>query len=312
MLNPYTEQIIERRITTKNKVRKIYTYISEECELKKTHRNINCFLYEFFTPSVFSKAYIKGSSIYENAKAHMYNDYFIMLDIRDFFPTISHKLLEKKMFKELNKKRKNCISLAQCKKIIRICSIDERGLPLGFITSPVLSNIYMKEFDCIVYGKIRKIPGMKEKNIIYTRYADDMIISFKWTEQSKDKKIEDQIISIINDQLKRIFLKINTNKTRSYILNVSNHVKVTGVNISKNDNNIRILTVGRKIKNELFWEAVNAYEAQEKSRINYIKGLQSFILSIEKCGYEKSYSNDMMQLIKNKGFSTLKELVDSL
>jgi len=46
---------------------------------------------------------------------------------------------------------------------------------VGFITSPILSNIYMKEFDNIFYGRLKELG---QSNIIYTRYADDMIISF--------------------------------------------------------------------------------------------------------------------------------------
>lgn len=42
---------------------------------------------------------------------------------------------------------------------------------MGFITSPVISNIIFRELDI----KIQKF--CSEKNIIYTRYADDMLFS---------------------------------------------------------------------------------------------------------------------------------------
>ena len=62
----------------------------------------------------------------------------------------------------------------------------------------------------------------------------------------------------------------------------------------------------------MFWEAVKCLESPEHDRIYYVKGLQSFILSIEKKGSEACYSPVMMQLINSYGYKTLKELIDSL
>lgn len=311
-MNPYNDQIVKKRIQTKNKIRIINTYISDDCELRCKHSKLNSFINDFFDPSIFSKAYLKNTSIYSNAEAHLYNDYFIMLDVKDYFNSISHNVLKAKLFKELNKSEPNCINKAQCKKIIEICSVAERGIPLGFITSPVLSNIYLREFDNIIYGKIRSMDELKDKNVIYTRYADDLFISFKWESKEKATVIEEKIIGIIKKQLKRVFLRLNDNKTRSYNLNISNHVKITGVNISKDSDNNRTLTVGRKTKNSLFWDALKAYETHDVVLINKVKGMQSFILSIEKNGYDNIYSPQMKKIINDIGYSTIKELIDSL
>ncbi len=43
-----------------------------------------------------------------------------------------------------------------------------------------------------------------------------------------------------------------------------------------------------------------------------IKGMQSFILSIEKEGYEKCYSEGMLKKVHYLGFDNLKSLIDSL
>lgn len=311
-MNPYSDQIIKKRIQTKNKIRIINTYISDDCELRSKHSKIHSFINEFFEPSVFSKAYLKNTSIYSNAKAHLYNDYFIMLDVKNFFNSISHNVLKAKLYKELNKNEPNCINKSECNKIVEICSVAERGIPLGFITSPVLSNIYLREFDNIIYGKIRAIDELKNKRVIYTRYADDLFISFKWNSKEKATVIEEKIIDIIKNQLKRVFLRLNDKKTRSYNLNISNHVKITGVNISKDSDNNRTLTVGRKTKNDLFWDALKAYETHDSILINKVKGMQSFILSIEESAYDNTYSSRMNKIINDIGFSTLKELINSL
>ena len=103
-------------------------------------------------------------------------------------------------------------------------------------------------------------------------------------------------------------------KTRSFNLDITNHIKITGVNIVKLSNNFRTLSVGRKVKNDLFWDALNCYKKANNTgyEINRIKGMQSFILSIEKKGYEDCYSSNMIAEVKKLGFNSLKDLIDHL
>ncbi len=112
--------------------------------------------------------------------------------------------------------------------------------------------------------------------------------------------------------IKKNRLKLNLEKTRSFNIKTTNHVKITGVNIVKSADDYRTLTVGKKIKNALFGDAVNLYKKSNRpgDEIDRIKGLQSFVLSVEKNGYEDCYSNNMMA--EKLGFSSLKELIDKL
>lgn len=300
--------IIIRYIRTKNKTRKLATYRSDDCELRIKHGKINEFIAARFIPSVFSKGYVKNRSIYHNALAHLYNDYFIMLDIKDFFPHICHKQLSDKLFYELNLLSPGQISLKECKDVVAACSVSSRGLPLGFITSPLLSNVYMKEFDGIFYGQLKKL-GLE--NAIYTRYADDITISFKYAHRVPPTQIEDQIINLAKSLLSKYGLQLNGKKTRSYNLNISNHVRITGINITKQPDNRRVLTVGRTIKNQLYWDAMDCMKSKDSEKIAHVKGMQSFILSVEKNGYEQCYSEGMLHQIHEYGFSSLKDLIDS-
>ena len=296
-------------IKTKNKIRKLVMYKSDSCELRIKHETINNFISERFIPSIFTKGYVKDCSIFHNALAHMYNDYFIMMDIKDFFPNICHKQLTEKLFHELNLREKGQISRGECHYIVKQCSINSRGLPLGFITSPVLSNVYMKDFDGIFYGKLKKIDI---KNVIYTRYADDITVSFKGDPEIDLDEYVKMIINMVSALLSRYGLQLNMKKTRAYNLYISNHVRITGINIVMLENGRRRLTVGRSLKNKLFWDAMNCREYKDTDKILQVKGLQSFILSIEKEGYEKCYSDGMLKMIHSTGFSTLKDFIDSL
>jgi len=308
-MNIQHPDVIVRHVKTKNKNRKIVAYRSDDCELRIYHKKINEFLTKRFVPSIFAKGYIKGRSIYHNAVSHMYNDYFIMLDIEDFFHKICHKQLIDKVLYEINLRVPNQINKKECADIVDICSVNSRGVPLGFITSPVLSNIYLKEFDGIFYGNLKKL-GLD--NIIYTRYADDITVSFKHSSHDKIPDLESQIKTIASSILSRYGLSVNEKKTRAYNLNVSNHVKITGVNITKSDFGRRKLTVGRSIKNKLYWDAVKCLETQDVDQIQQVKGIQSFILSIEKNGYDECYSLAMKERICTLGYESLKHLVDLL
>lgn len=153
---------------------------------------------------------------------------------------------------------------------------------------------------------------MDLSNIIYTRYADDIIISFKTDTKNMLIETENSIVALVQSLLKRYGLQINKKKSRSYNLNVSNHVRITGVNITKKSDDYRHLSVGRSLKNKLFWDAIDCFENKKLEAIQTIKGLQSFVLSIEKEGYESCYSEGMLKKIKDLGFFSLKELIDSL
>lgn len=182
-------------------------------------------------------------------------------------------------------------------------------MPLGFVTSPALANLYLKEFDGLLYGKLKK---MDIKRPIYTRYADDMVISFQ-SQEDYLEKIE-LIRSEIDNLLKRVHLSINHKKTKIINLEKTNHVRITGVSITKDKNNYRHLSVGRKLKNHIFWSAINQYDKEEKdyNEIAHIKGLYSFVLSIEKNGVENGYSDKMKSLLVERGYETLKQLLSSL
>lgn len=301
-------------IRKKGKTRQIVTYKDEK--IKHTHLKIKEYLETNLLFSKFTKAYIKKSSIFLNAKAHMYNDVFIKLDINNFFNSINHEILLNILYYELNKNTKeNQITKLEISKLINLCSIDRKGLPLGLITSPILSNIYLKEFDNILYGTLKKY---NLENVIYTRYADDLTISFK-SSSIVSKDLTEELTILVMKLLKKYKLKINPNKLSIVNLNVSNHVRITGVSVTKDNNNYRKISVGRKRIKKLYYDSINMYRKikldeialnnHDFIKIKQIKGMESFIYSVEKAGYEKIFSEKMNQQINDFGFNSLTELI---
>ena len=300
------KQLELKYIKTKNKVRKIVTY-TEDGDLRRYHEEVVKYLAKYTTNSIFAKAYVPHSSIFKNAKAHMYNDVFIKMDIKNFFPNINHKYMAECLFFEINKNTQ--ISRKECYDIVRRCSVGKKGLPLGLVSSPALANLYMKEFDGLLYGQLKK---MEIENPIYTRYADDIVISFKTSEN--DLKIIDDIKAIVYELLKKVHLTLNEKKTKSYTLNQANHVRITGISVTRDENNYRYISIGRKLKNQIFWDAINIHDQDVKDykKIAYLKGLFSFALSIEKKNLENCYSENMKKLIQERGYDSLKDLIDHL
>lgn len=289
-------------IKTKNKLRKIITYNNEE--LKEEHRFINDKINKHFKPSIFSRGYVKEQSIYTNAYAHLYNDYFIKTDIKNFFNSVNHNLLRKKVYFELNE----IMTPKDCDVIINKCTVTKKGIPLGLITSPTLSNIYLKSFDKKLYKMLKKVDC---SNIIYTRYADDMIISFK--EGNNPKEIYLEIIKIIADLLSEYHLKMNNKKTKFIDFSKTKQVKITGVSIVEKKG-IRRLSVGRNQKRKLFYEAINLKKSKEynKNKAKQLKGKFSFFISIEKSGFESFITDNMKKELESLGYKSFIEFMKEL
>lgn len=180
------------------------------------------------------------------------------------------------------------------------------------MTSPLLSNIYLKRFDNILYGHLKK---EELDNVIYTRYADDITISFRGIPDKLDySDIKSRIEKIIFDLLKEYGLKLNNKKTRLTNLLESGNVKVTGVYIVNKQDSVRRLTVGRSFKKKLLWDAIQSIDniERDESLVKQIKGRYSFVLSIEKEGIENMLSPCMRRILNEKNISSINELFSIL
>jgi len=124
-------------------------------------------------------------------------DYFIKIDIKNFYDSIDQTILLNKIKKRV--KKNEVIALIQ--KAIQTPTIAEGkqtknkinptvGVPQGISISNILANIYLSDLD-------RKFK--KYKNIKYFRYVDDILIICN---SSKRKKIADAITDELCNKLK--------------------------------------------------------------------------------------------------------------
>ena len=137
-----------------------------------------------------ASAYKAGASIKLNAAAHVGGDYLSKFDFKNFFPSIS----ERDICKHLSEFLGDGLSAHEIVWIARVACIrafagNERCLSVGAPSSPLLSNSVMFHFDSELNG------WCKERNINYTRYADDLTFS------SSMKNVSMEIESCIGDIL---------------------------------------------------------------------------------------------------------------
>lgn len=98
---------------------------------------------------------------------HAKTIWVLKCDIKKFFATIDHEILKNILAKYIKDKD----SLWLLKQIVysfRTKSAIDIGLPLGNVTSQLLVNVYMNEFDQFVKRNL--------KIKYYLRYADDFVI----------------------------------------------------------------------------------------------------------------------------------------
>jgi len=149
--------------------------------------------------------FIRNRNCVEHAIQHIGYEYTISMDLENFFESVNKEHVSKYLNEETIEK---CF----------ILDAPQQGIP----TSPLIANLAFIDCD-------KEIINTLEKNNIfsvYTRYADDLVVSFD------NKKDIRKIISLITKIVNSAGFKINKKKTK--IQNIKNgRVVITGVSIDK-------------------------------------------------------------------------------
>ncbi|WP_417359010.1 reverse transcriptase domain-containing protein [Gallaecimonas pentaromativorans] len=176
-------------------------------------------------------SFIKNKSTLTAVKAHVDNKYFFLSDIRDFYKNIKNSDILKILDRD-----KELIPIEDFERYIRFLpSITTyRGsIPVGFSTSPQLSNAFLFDFD----REMKKT--CIENSMVYSRYADDIIISGNNLDEISE--LANQVQKKLHDfGSPNLFLK--ESKTR--ITWKGNKVKILGLVILPNGR----ITIDKKYK----------------------------------------------------------------
>lgn len=128
-------------------------------------------------------AYVKKRSTLDAVKRHQNNEsrWFLKLDLHDFFGSTTPEFVFN-MFKIIWPFAgiiRTPGGAEALRKALSICFLDG-GLPQGAPSSPLLTNIMMIPIDHEISNQLRKFSdGKRDIHFVYTRYADDMVVSSK-------------------------------------------------------------------------------------------------------------------------------------
>lgn len=138
--------------------------LAPDDELKELQRRILRRLLARLRAHPAVHGFERSRSIVTNALVHQRQEVVIRFDLVDFFPSTNERRVQR-YFRRIGWNR-------QAAKILtRLCT-HQGGLPQGAPTSPRLSNLVNYRLDARLAGMAKALGG------VYTRYADDITISF--------------------------------------------------------------------------------------------------------------------------------------
>lgn len=153
-------------------------------------------------------AYVRDRSTVTDMQVHQLNQsrWFLKIDMKDFFPShdldfIIEQLKYQFPFYELFKSDKTLNSF----KILMQLGLLNNRLPQGSPLSPLLTNLTMIPIDYRIQQTCYRAPS---RGTIYTRYADDLLVSSPY--KFHHLKLLKELTMILDDTP----LRINNKKTR--------------------------------------------------------------------------------------------------
>ena len=251
--------------------------------LKRVQRAIADKLLAYESISVYAKAYKVGGGVRKNAVYHVGKEKLLKLDIHHFFDSIHYSTVKDKVFP--SEKYAEPIRI-----LLSLLCYRGDALPQGAPTSPVISNIIMREFDEEIGTWCR------ERGISYTRYCDDMTFSGSFD--------ENEVTAKVVEALKPLGLLLNPKKTRC--LAGDERKTVTGVVVNEKLNTTK--EYRREIRQALYFcrrfgvaEHLRR-KGDERSAHTYLQSLLgrvNYVLQITPDNAEfKAYKQELLALIK--------------
>ena len=215
------------------------------------------------------------NNIIQDIKSKQY-DSFIKLDMKDFYPSINHDILLKKIKSKTSKKEFICLLENAIKQeTVHKSNPNKRkyqnskGVPQGLSISSILASIYLIKLD----EMNRQDAGYK-----YYRYVDDILIL------CNDKDI-DKIYNGVNEKAKKLSLEIHPlgeNSNKSDVGNLDDKFYFLGYSYDKD-----LVSVRDASKNNLYNSIINIFSQYKHSNTQNIKLLYwKLNLKITGCKFE--------------------------
>jgi len=248
-------------------------------KLKAFHAFLNSFLFEHLpTNERVAFAYRKGTNPQDAVAPHATSRAFYQTDLTKFFDSITAPLIRSVLID-------NSTPISDLSdymdRVLDLVTVGGR-LPIGFSTSPLISNACLKRFDDALEDFCNR------QGLICTRYADDIILSCQDRRQLEN--IEDTLRNLLRDQLGSGF---NINKSKSKLTTVGRKVKVLGMVILPRGQVSIDMAAKKKIEYQLHFfikdraRLLKIFEHDMESGIQQLSGHISHINAADPAYLEK-------------------------
>lgn len=161
---------------------------------------------------IAAHAYVPGRSAVECAEFHVGGEWFLKIDIKDFFSQVRESNV-RELFESWGATDYAATALAWLVThrpidSAGIAPIDDGILPQGAPTSGALANLLCEWLD-------EDLSGLADRyGFVYTRYSDDVLFSTKDRERGKTRVLE--FLKLVRRHVNDFGLGINRKKTRIY------------------------------------------------------------------------------------------------
>jgi hypothetical protein len=203
-------------------------------------------------------AYVRKRSTVDAVKRHQYNEskWFGKYDLSNFFGSTTPEFVEKmfSMIFPFSEVMKNLEGKEQLTTALSLAFLDG-GLPQGTPISPIITNLMMIPIDFTLSKKLRQFEKQK---FIYTRYADDFLVSSRY--DFDFKKIENLIVNT----LKSFDAPFNIKSSKTRYGSSSGSNWNLGVMLNKDNK----LTIGYKKKRQ-FQAMLASYVMDKQNGVNW-------------------------------------------
>jgi hypothetical protein len=245
-------------------------------------------------------AYVRGRSTIDALKRHQRNEskWYLKLDFSNFFGSTTLDFVMKQLewlfpFNEVMKQDGGKKALQDALSLAFL----NGGLPQGTPFSPAITNLMMIPIDHYIAREMRE----HTPHIVYTRYADDLLLSSDLSFMFKE--VQQKIIAIL-EKFNAPFT-IKKEKTR-YGSSAGSNWNL-GVMLNK-DNQITIGNQKKKLFKAMLFSLHTDFEKKvfwSSSDIQEFQGLMSYYLMVEKDNiqkiidtYDQKYKRKAIDIIK--------------
>ena len=288
------------KITLHGKQKKIITYSNNKYgeKLHSFHKKMDFLFTYLFESSPISFAYKKGISTLDCLLLHSKSDEFMKIDISDFFGSIVYSRLLNafrcfldfepssayRSYFKIPRPHKRVrfnfrpkIDYSSLNQILHCC-FYKNIFPIGFVTSPKLSDIYMNQFDL----------AQSKSPMIISRYSDDILLSCISKQGGTSPNIEMiMALSELETGLKNLSLRMNKHKTyHKYLKRDGDSLKFLGVNIVKTGQ-INRFTIGDAYIRSTCKEYCDFMLTKDQNALGKVLGKIHYIQNISNESFEK-------------------------